>query len=62
MLHFSVQSKTEVQDGGPRYVDGSHPWYACLHLETNDKLQRRVVHRRAPSLRQTWVTEHVVSD
>lgn len=60
MLHFSVQSRADVQDG-PGSVDGSHPLCACLHLEMNDKL-RRVVHSHGSSLQQTWVTDHFVSD
>ena len=48
MLHFSVQSRTDVQDG-PGAVDGSHPLCACLHLEMNNKL-RSVVCCRHGSL------------
>lgn len=60
MLHFSVQSRTDFQDG-PDSAHGSHPLCVCLHLEMNDKLWS-VVHSHASSLQQTWVTDHFVSD
>ena len=41
MLHFSVQSRTDVQDG-PYAMAESRPLCACLHLELNNK-QRSVV-------------------
>lgn len=60
MLHFSAQSRTDVQDG-PGSVDGNHPLCACLHLEMNNKLWS-VVHSHGSSLQQTRVTDHFVSD
>ena len=60
MLHFSVQSRTDVQDG-PGSMNGSHPACACLHLEMNDKLQSAVL-SHGSSLQQTQVTDHFVSD
>lgn len=48
MLHFSVQSRTDIQDG-PGAVDGSRPARACLHLELNNKLWSAVCSRhRSP--------------